>query len=101
MNLAGAVLLLIAIKFCMNYGVELGIAAAIAITTAAAAIELIHKIERFNSGWSVLDWDGVMTARSTWLSTLNADGSCSRKAIVLLLKISFLSLASFPRFKNT
>lgn len=44
MNLADGISLLIAIKFCMKYGVVLRAAA------AAAAV-----IERFDSGWSMLD----------------------------------------------
>lgn len=46
---------LIAIKICMNFDAELGAAVVVAVAIATtAAIELIHKIERLNLGWSVL-----------------------------------------------
>lgn len=96
MNLAGVALLLIAIKFCMNYGVDLGVTVAIATT---AAIELIHKIERFNSGWSALNRWGDDSAEH-----MAFNFECRWQLLAMRLyfywKYLFLSLASFPHFKT-
>lgn len=62
-------------------------------TTAPFVIELIHKIERLNPGWSVLDRKGDDSGAhgfQLWMSTAATSNAA--------LKVYFLSLTSFPYF---
>lgn len=64
-------------------------------TTAWFVIELIHKIERLNPGWSVLDRKGDDNGAhgfQLWTSMAATSNAA--------LKVYFLSLASFPYFTS-